>query len=98
MKGKMEEELQICHYQVIGAEFKEDVLHELREYSKEQFKHPYLATCKGNAEIVLYSLPFRDKTLIYPLRDFFVSFVDCKIEFDTRKLTELAVEYMGEMG
>lgn len=85
MKFSDKQDLEVCHYQRQDSEFNEQKLHQLREYSHYQFKHPYLITCKGNAELIVNSMPFKDKTLIFPIKDcknifslflVFLSFVD----------------------
>ena len=69
MKFGEKQDLEVCHYQIQDGEVDDKLLHQLREYSQYQFKHPYLMTCKGNAELVINVMPFLNKTLIFPIKD-----------------------------
>jgi hypothetical protein len=78
LKQQRRDELVICHYMKEPQWSVPRVQHktELREFSPYQFKFPYVITCKGNSEFIIHCLPYHEKTLIFPLKEYFVGFIE----------------------
>jgi hypothetical protein len=71
---------------------------DLIEFTDFKFKVPFVVSCKGNSELIIYNVSYKNRTMIFPLDEAFTGFVDMDLGEDIEQLDLINFKKLDKLG